>query len=65
MTDTLRCRHCGEPIGVYETLVVFAGGRPHIGSRLTLPPGEHRDAYYYHRSCFIERHGESQIGIGE
>jgi hypothetical protein len=57
MDETLRCRHCGEVIGAYEPLVAFRDGRPHLGSRLTLPPREDGKAAYFHRSCFVERHG--------
>ena len=62
MTDILRCRHCGEVIGAYEPLVALDGRRPRLGSRLTLPAHEDSAAAYYHRSCFFERHGDSEIG---
>jgi hypothetical protein len=61
MNDTLRCHHCGEVIGAYEPLVAFDDGRPHLGSRLTLPRAA-GDATYFHRSCFVERHGEDGLG---
>jgi hypothetical protein len=62
MNDTLRCRHCGEVIGAYEALVAFSHGRAHLGSRLTLPSREDSEAAYFHRGCFVERHGESEFG---
>ena len=53
-----RCRRCGEPIGVYEPLVVVVDGAARLTSRAAEPavstaPGEH-----YHFEC----HGHSQIG---
>lgn len=65
MYDNLRCRHCGEVIGVYEPMVAFREGHPHVGSRLTLASGEDGEDgedCYFHRGCFVERHGEAELG---
>ena len=62
MYENLRCRHCGEVIGTYEPMVAFRDGHPHVGSRLTLAPGEDGEGAYFHRSCFVERHGEAELG---
>ena len=60
MSESLRCRHCGEVIGVYEPLVRLVDGRAYESSRALEPDllgptrGEH-----YHRACY-ERLGEDQ-----
>ena len=52
-----RCLRCGEPIGVYEPLVVVIEGTPRTTSRAAEPaiaaaPGEH-----YHLACHAPHHG--------
>jgi hypothetical protein len=52
-----RCLRCGEPIGVYEPLVVVVEGTARTTSRAAEPaiaagPGEH-----YHLVCHARRHG--------
>ncbi len=47
---------------MYEPMVAFREGHPHVGSRLTLASGEDGDASYFHRGCFVERHGEAELG---
>lgn len=53
MTDTWRCRLCGEVIGVYEPLVTVRDGRVHESSRareaVELPA---REGERYHRACY-------------
>jgi hypothetical protein len=58
MSDLLRCRHCGEVIGVYEPLVTFLEGRPFETSRLADPLAGALDGRAYHRACFERVHGE-------
>ena len=48
----LRCRHCGEVIGVYEPLVRLAEGRAYESSRAVDPSCSDCDAEHYHRACF-------------
>jgi len=57
----MRCRHCGDVIGVYEPLVTVTDGHPRETSRvLELGNAEHRtDGACYHRSCY-ERLGSAE-----
>jgi hypothetical protein len=57
--EMLRCRACGEVIGVYEPLIVVAAGRVVESSRAIAPVFSDQDAEHYHRVCF-ERLGETQ-----
>ena len=59
MSQSLRCDHCGEVIGVYEPLVRLLDGRAHESSRAREPVGSDPAGEYYHRSCY-ERLGEGQ-----
>ena len=61
MSESLRCRHCGEVIGVYEPLVTFVEGRAWETSRLAEPLVGTLDGRYFHRSCFEHRHGDIEI----
>ncbi|MGO9489019.1 MAG: hypothetical protein ACLQBB_08360 [Solirubrobacteraceae bacterium] len=53
MDDPPRCRVCGDPIGMYEPLVVLAEGETRETSRLE-EPGGRPAGDLYHRSCFLE-----------
>jgi len=56
MDDVLRCRHCGEVIGVYEPLIVSTGGRARETSRAAEDHDEARlRGDCYHRGCFEPR----------
>jgi hypothetical protein len=55
----LRCRHCGEVIGVYEPLIVLIDGAARQSSLAAEPeshlaPGEH-----YHAACYPQRDTEA------
>jgi hypothetical protein len=52
-----RCRHCGEPIGVYEPLVVVTDGIARTSSRAGEPAISTRPGEYYHLACHA-RHQE-------
>ena len=53
-----RCRHCGEPIGVYEPLIALVEGRAHETSRAAGHRSDDRDADCYHRACYESRQGD-------
>lgn len=62
LSEMLRCRDCGEVIGVYEPLIRVTGGRAVESSRALDPElsrvePSHGDVAHYHRACF-ERLGE-------
>lgn len=50
MSDRLRCRRCGDVIGVYEPLIVFVEGQPRETSRLAEPQAGALECY--HRACY-------------
>ncbi len=50
MSDRLRCRRCGDVIGVYEPLIAFVEGRPLETSHLAEPQAGALECY--HRSCY-------------
>jgi hypothetical protein len=52
MSEALRCRHCGEVIGVYEPTVRFVDGQAHETSRALEPDMAERASDYYHRACY-------------
>lgn len=54
MSEILRCRHCGEVIGVYEPLITLTDGRAVESSR-ALDPALSDRAENYHRACFERR----------
>jgi hypothetical protein len=51
MSEALRCRHCGEVIGVYEPLVMLVEGRIHETSRARDPGAAEGLGDHYHRGC--------------
>lgn len=52
MTDpALRCRVCGEVIGVYEPLIVLREGAHHETSKAAADDGQLRGELY-HRDCY-------------
>ncbi len=56
----LRCRRCGEVIGVYEPLIRVEEGRALESSRAVQPELSDADAEHYHRACF-ERSSETRV----
>jgi hypothetical protein len=54
MTLKPTCDHCDEVIGVYETMVVVAGGVARETSRLAEPAPDAESDERYHRACYIE-----------
>jgi hypothetical protein len=48
----LRCRHCGQVIGVYEPLVSVAGGEPYETSRAAEPEVARGAGPWYHAACY-------------
>jgi hypothetical protein len=52
MSETARCRHCGEVIGVYEPLVRLLDGQAHATSRVLEPDIAERAGICYHRACY-------------
>jgi hypothetical protein len=61
MSESLRCKHCGEVIGVYEPLVRLLDGRVYETSRAFEP--FHQGGEHYHRACF-ERLEEDELLTG-
>ena len=61
MNDSLRCRHCGDLIGVYEPLVTVVDDRPLETSKLAGPMAVTQVDSAYHRGCYeqigAELHG--------
>ena len=59
-SETLRCEHCGDVIGVYEPLIVRSGDDVRETSRAAEPELPLPRAQHYHRECFaaLKRHGE-------
>lgn len=57
MSDAPRCRHCGEPIGVYEPLIRLLDGQALETSRALEPNVAEQAGDCYHRACY-ERLGE-------
>lgn len=58
VSELLRCRHCGEVIGVYEPLVSVKDDRVVETSRAVDPNLSDREAEHYHRACFDPRGAE-------
>jgi hypothetical protein len=60
MDGPLRCHHCGDVIGVYEPMIVLAGGEARKTSKAaehgTRPPGSE----CYHHACYAQAHGEDR-----
>ncbi len=52
MSQSLRCDHCGEVIGVYEPLVRVLDGRAYESSRASEPACSGRGGEHYHRACY-------------
>jgi hypothetical protein len=63
VSKVLRCRRCGEVIGVYEPLIRVTEGHTVETSRAVDPQVSGRDAEPYHRACF-ELLGETQPSAG-
>jgi hypothetical protein len=64
MDRTPRCRHCGDVIGVYESMIVRTGGRARPTSRaVEREAGEHMGECY-HYACYVEAHGENLGELG-
>ena len=56
MRDQIRCRQCGDLIGVYEPLILLADGHPQETSRAAHPnPGD--ASQLFHRQCYEELPG--------
>ena len=49
--QALRCRHCGDVIGVYEPLVLRVGGEVRETSRAAESNLPLAHAEHYHRAC--------------
>ncbi len=57
MREPIRCRHCGDVVGVYEPLVALIGGSAHETSLAVDATLAEREADFYHRACYeIHRH---------
>lgn len=56
-TPRLTCDHCAEAIGVYEPMVVVAGGEARETSRAAEPTVGSEPGKRYHHACYIERFG--------
>jgi len=52
MRAPLRCRRCGDVIGVYEPLVMLVEGRIYETSRAHDPSAAESLGDHYHRSCY-------------
>jgi len=52
VSESLRCKRCGEVIGVYEPLVRLLDGRVYETSRALEPAPSDRGAEHYHRTCY-------------
>jgi hypothetical protein len=63
MSQLLRCKRCGEVIGVYEPLVKLLDGRAYETSRILEPVSSDRGGDYYHRACY-ERLDEDELLTG-
>jgi hypothetical protein len=56
----LRCGHCRDVIGVYEPLVVLAGGGDARSTSVAAEPWlVHSDPDCYHQTCYEQARGES------
>ena len=55
MNPSVLCRHCNDVIGVYEPMVVLAGGQAQITSRAAAGG---RAGECYHEACYVQAHGE-------
>lgn len=64
VSEVLRCRRCGDVIGVYEPLIRVTEGRLLESSRAVAPELSDDDAEHYHRACF-ERLGTVLDPLGE
>ena len=58
MDGTLRCRHCGDVIGVYEPMIVLCNGHARRTSRAAEPDVGEELGEYYHHACYVRVHGE-------
>lgn len=48
----LRCEDCGEPIGVYEPVVLFDGLNAHLTSRAAIGPDCLAGHACFHAECY-------------
>ena len=53
--EPLRCRHCGDVIGVYEPMVVISRGVPVRTSGAAPKDGAMLAGDSFHSRCFAER----------
>lgn len=61
MTETLRCRACGDVIGVYEPLVTLIDGQANETSRAAREDVGALGEECYHHACFTPVHGEREV----
>lgn len=61
MSDTLRCHHCGEVIGVYEPLMRLVDGDAQETSRAREPDTTSRVGDCYHRACYELLHDDGPV----
>ena len=58
MSEALRCRRCGDVIGVYEPLILLVDGAALETSRAAAREGPPLTVECYHRDCFGVRRDE-------
>jgi hypothetical protein len=58
MDGTLRCRHCGDVIGVYEPMIVLLGGEARKTSRAAERVTGAPLHECYHDACYTQARGE-------
>jgi hypothetical protein len=59
----VRCRDCGEVIGVYEPLVVVEDGEPRSTSFAAEPSLGQHASRRYHRACFGTSGDPEALGL--
>jgi hypothetical protein len=62
VTETLRCEHCGEVIGVYEPLIVRADSEVRETSRAADSQLSPEHGEYYHLDCHQTRCDDDSSG---
>lgn len=60
--NQLHCRHCGQPIGVYEPLVALVEGSAHETSRAAEPAACDSSAPCYHAGCYEQAQAGGALG---
>jgi hypothetical protein len=58
MTEPLRCRACGDVIGVYEPMIVLTDGQARNTSRAAEKSTARPLGECYHHACYREAHGQ-------